>query len=84
MAKRAFGVRGMFEICSPCLQKQWKELSKEDQELSSEQSPPHPTKITTEKYNGNSIGLENKNQMEKTNSDLSNKVQDITDGNTER
>ncbi|XP_057253407.1 tyrosine-protein phosphatase non-receptor type 2 isoform X4 [Pezoporus wallicus] len=65
------------------IQKRWKELSKEDQEPSSEQSPPHPTKITTEKYNGNSIGLENKNQMEKTNSDLSNKVQDITDGNSE-
>ncbi|XP_061213397.1 tyrosine-protein phosphatase non-receptor type 2 isoform X5 [Neopsephotus bourkii] len=65
------------------IQKRWKELSKEDQEPSSEQSPPHPTRITTEKYNGNSIGLENKNQMEKTNSDLSNKVQDITDGNTE-
>ncbi|KAM4684987.1 tyrosine-protein phosphatase non-receptor type 2 isoform 4-T4 [Amazona ochrocephala] len=66
------------------IQKRWKELSKEDQEPSSEQSPPHPTKITTEKYNGNSIGLENKDQTEKTNSDLSNKVQDITDGNTER
>ncbi|KAM4684986.1 tyrosine-protein phosphatase non-receptor type 2 isoform 3-T3 [Amazona ochrocephala] len=65
------------------IQKRWKELSKEDQEPSSEQSPPHPTKITTEKYNGNSIGLENKDQTEKTNSDLSNKVQDITDGNTE-
>ncbi|XP_030325827.1 tyrosine-protein phosphatase non-receptor type 2 isoform X4 [Strigops habroptila] len=65
------------------IQKRWKELSKEDQAPSSEQSPPHATKITTEKYNGNSIGLENKNQMEKTNTDLSNKVQDITDGNTE-
>ncbi|NXF40519.1 PTN2 phosphatase, partial [Nyctibius bracteatus] len=73
----------MFEICSPCLQKRWKELSKEDQAPSSEQSPPHPTKITTEKYNGNSIALENKGQMEKINTDLSTKVQDIADGNIE-
>ncbi|KAM6374696.1 tyrosine-protein phosphatase non-receptor type 2 isoform 4-T5 [Alca torda] len=65
------------------IQKRWKELSKEDQAPSSEQSPPHPTKITTEKYNGNSIGLENKDQMEKINTDLSTKVQDITDGNIE-
>ncbi|NXR02321.1 PTN2 phosphatase, partial [Sagittarius serpentarius] len=65
------------------IQKRWKELSKEDQAPSSEQSPPHPTKITTEKYNGTSIGLENKDQMEKINTDLSNKVQDITDGNIE-
>ncbi|KAM6409961.1 tyrosine-protein phosphatase non-receptor type 2 isoform 3-T3 [Pluvialis apricaria] len=65
------------------IQKRWKELSKEDQAPSSEQSPPHPTKITTEKYNGNSIGLENKDQMEKINADLSTKVQDITDGNIE-
>ncbi|XP_074432684.1 tyrosine-protein phosphatase non-receptor type 2 isoform X4 [Larus michahellis] len=65
------------------IQKRWKELSKEDQAPSSEQSPPHPTKITTEKYNGNSIGLENKDQMEKINTDLSTKVQDITDGSIE-
>ncbi|XP_053791350.1 tyrosine-protein phosphatase non-receptor type 2 isoform X3 [Vidua chalybeata] len=65
------------------IQKRWKELSKEDQAPSSEQSPPHPTKITTEKYNGNSIGLENNDQMEKINTDLSTKVQDITDGNIE-
>ncbi|XP_071593216.1 tyrosine-protein phosphatase non-receptor type 2 isoform X4 [Heliangelus exortis] len=65
------------------IQKRWKELSKEDQAPSSEQSPPHPTKITTEKYNGNSIGLENKDQMEKNNTDLSTKVQDITDENIE-
>ncbi|KAM6103575.1 tyrosine-protein phosphatase non-receptor type 2 isoform 3-T3 [Theristicus caerulescens] len=65
------------------IQKRWKELSKEDQAPSSEQSPPHPTKITTEKYNGNSIGLENRDQMEKINTDLSPKVQDITDGNIE-
>ncbi|NXR17278.1 PTN2 phosphatase, partial [Cinclus mexicanus] len=65
------------------IQKRWKELSKEDQVPSSEQSPPHPTKITPEKYNGNSIVLENKDQMEKINTDLSTKVQDITDGNIE-
>ncbi|KAM4907886.1 tyrosine-protein phosphatase non-receptor type 2 isoform 4-T4 [Sylvia borin] len=65
------------------IQKRWKELSKEDQAPSSEQSPPHPAKITTEKYNGNSIGPENKDQMEKINTDLSTKVQDITDGNIE-
>ncbi|KAM9223240.1 tyrosine-protein phosphatase non-receptor type 2 isoform 4-T4 [Leptosomus discolor] len=65
------------------IQKRWKELSKEDQAPSSEQSPPHLTKITTEKYNGNSIGLENKDQMEKINTDLSTKVQDIMDGNIE-
>ncbi|KAM9303788.1 tyrosine-protein phosphatase non-receptor type 2 isoform 3-T3 [Morus bassanus] len=65
------------------INERWKELSKEDQAPSSEQSPPHPTKITTEKYNGNSIGLENKDQMEKINTELSTKVQDITDGNNE-
>ncbi|NXO47315.1 PTN2 phosphatase, partial [Aramus guarauna] len=65
------------------IQKRWKELSKEDQAPSSEQSPPHPTRITTEKYNGNSMGLENKDQMEKINTDLSTKVQDITDGSIE-
>lgn len=84
LARGPFNVRGMFEICSPCFQKRWKELSKEDQAPSSEQSPPHPTKVTTEKYNGNSIGLENKDQMEKINTDLSTKVQDITDGNIEK
>nr|XP_038029667.1 tyrosine-protein phosphatase non-receptor type 2 isoform X2 [Anas platyrhynchos] len=57
------------------IQKRWKELSKEDQAPSSEQSPPHPAKITTEKYNGNSIGLESKDQTEK-NTDLPSKVQD--------
>ncbi|XP_005486780.2 tyrosine-protein phosphatase non-receptor type 2 isoform X1 [Zonotrichia albicollis] len=65
------------------IQERWKELSKEDQAPSSEQSPPRPTKITTEKYNGNSIGLENNDQMEKINPDLSTKVQDIVDGNVE-
>ncbi|XP_065484287.1 tyrosine-protein phosphatase non-receptor type 2 isoform X1 [Caloenas nicobarica] len=65
------------------IQKRWKELSKEDQAPSSEQSPPHPTKIITEKYNGNSIGLESKDQMEKINTDMSTKVQDTTDGNIE-
>lgn len=83
-AKKAFSVRGMFEICSPFLQKRWKELSKEDQAPSSEQSPPHPTKIITEKYNGNSVGLENEDQMEKINTDMSTKVQNTTDGNIER
>ncbi|NXA47003.1 PTN2 phosphatase, partial [Nothocercus julius] len=65
------------------IQKRWKELSKEDQAPSSEQSPPHPTKIVTEKYNGNSIGLEKQDQVEKINADLPNKVQDITDGSIE-
>ncbi|XP_071660372.1 tyrosine-protein phosphatase non-receptor type 2 isoform X2 [Patagioenas fasciata] len=65
------------------IQKRWKELSKEDQAPSSEQSPPHPTKIITEKYNGNSISLENEDQMEKINTDMSTKVQNATDGNIE-
>ncbi|XP_054237937.1 tyrosine-protein phosphatase non-receptor type 2 isoform X2 [Indicator indicator] len=66
------------------IQKRWKELSKEDQAPSSEQSPSNPTKLTTEKYNGNSIGLENRDQMEKINTDLnSTKAQDLTDGNIE-
>ncbi|OXB76518.1 UNVERIFIED_CONTAM: hypothetical protein H355_004887 [Colinus virginianus] len=50
---------------------------------SSEQSPPHPAKITTEKYNGNSVGLESKDQMEKINTGLSTKVPDSVDGNIE-
>lgn len=74
----------MFETYSSCLQKRWKELSKEDQAPSSEQSPPHPAKITTEKYNGNSVGLESKDQMDKISTGLSTKVQDGTDGNVER
>ncbi|OXB66756.1 hypothetical protein ASZ78_003001 [Callipepla squamata] len=65
------------------IQKRWKELSKEDQAPSSEQSPPHPAKITTEKYNGNSVGLESKDQMEKINTGLSAKVPDSIDGNIE-
>uniref|UniRef100_A0A669P5Y4 Tyrosine-protein phosphatase non-receptor type n=2 Tax=Phasianus colchicus TaxID=9054 RepID=A0A669P5Y4_PHACC len=65
------------------IQKRWKELSKEDQAPSSEQSPPHPAKITTEKYNGNSVGLESKDQMDKISTGLSTKVQDGTDGNVE-
>uniref|UniRef100_A0A2H6NAM7 Tyrosine-protein phosphatase non-receptor type n=2 Tax=Micrurus carvalhoi TaxID=3147026 RepID=A0A2H6NAM7_9SAUR len=40
------------------MQYRWKELSKEDQAPSSECSPPHPTKLTAEKYNGNSMVLE--------------------------
>lgn len=67
------------------IQKRWKELSKEDQAPSSEHSPPYPTKIITEKYNGNSVGLEKQEQIgEKINTDLSTKVQDAVDGNTER
>ncbi|XP_019380524.1 PREDICTED: tyrosine-protein phosphatase non-receptor type 2 isoform X1 [Gavialis gangeticus] len=66
------------------IQKRWKELSKEDQAPSSEHSPPHPTKIITEKYNGNSVGIEKQEQIgEKINTDLSTKVQDAVDGNTE-
>ncbi|XP_051466006.1 tyrosine-protein phosphatase non-receptor type 2 isoform X3 [Apus apus] len=65
------------------IQKRWKELSKEDQAPTSEQSPPHPTKITMEKYNGNSIALESKDHMEKINADLSTKVQDIAGENIE-
>ncbi|XP_048795242.1 tyrosine-protein phosphatase non-receptor type 2 isoform X2 [Lagopus muta] len=65
------------------IQKRWKELSKEDQAPSSEQSPPHPAKITTEKYNGNSVGLESKDQVDKISTGLSTKVQDGTDGNVE-
>ncbi|XP_074843590.1 tyrosine-protein phosphatase non-receptor type 2 isoform X2 [Carettochelys insculpta] len=65
------------------IQKQWKELSKEDQAPSSEQSPPHPTR-TTENYNGNSVGLEKQEQIgEKINTELSSKVQDTMDGITE-
>ncbi|RMC15601.1 hypothetical protein DUI87_07803 [Hirundo rustica rustica] len=79
------GRSGTFSLVDTCLVlKRWKELSKEDQAPSSEQSPPHPTKMPTEKYNGNSIGLENKDQMEKINADLSTKVQDITDGSIEK
>uniref|UniRef100_A0A7M4ELV5 Tyrosine-protein phosphatase non-receptor type n=1 Tax=Crocodylus porosus TaxID=8502 RepID=A0A7M4ELV5_CROPO len=66
------------------IQKRWKELSKEDQAPSSEHSPPHPTKIITEKFNGNSVGIEKQEQIgEKINTDLSTKVQDAVDGNTE-
>ncbi|XP_050794793.1 tyrosine-protein phosphatase non-receptor type 2 isoform X1 [Gopherus flavomarginatus] len=66
------------------IQKRWKELSKEDQAPSSEQSPPHPTRINTEKYNGNSVGVEKQEQMgEKTNTELSIKVQDTMDGSIE-
>ncbi|NXI36748.1 PTN2 phosphatase, partial [Galbula dea] len=64
-------------------QKQCKELSKEDQGPGSEQSPSHPTKITPEKYNGSSIGLENKDKMEKINTEVSPDIRDTTDGNTE-
>ncbi|XP_037748820.1 tyrosine-protein phosphatase non-receptor type 2 isoform X3 [Chelonia mydas] len=66
------------------IQKRWKELSKEDQAPSSEQSPPHPTRVNTEKYNGNSVGLEKQEQIgEKINTELSTKVQDIMDGSIE-
>ncbi|XP_044861011.1 tyrosine-protein phosphatase non-receptor type 2 isoform X2 [Mauremys mutica] len=66
------------------IQKRWKELSKEDQAPCSEQSPPHPTRINTEKYNGNSVSIEKQEQMgEKTNTELSTKVQDTMDGSIE-
>ncbi|XP_030408571.1 tyrosine-protein phosphatase non-receptor type 2 isoform X4 [Gopherus evgoodei] len=66
------------------IQKRWKELSKEDQAPSSDQSPPHPTRINTEKYNGNSVGVEKQEQIgEKTNTELSIKVQDTMDGSIE-
>ncbi|XP_064909167.1 tyrosine-protein phosphatase non-receptor type 2 isoform X4 [Columba livia] len=78
------GRSGTFSLVDTCLVlKRWKELSKEDQAPSSEQSPPHPTKLITEKYNGNSVGLENEDQMEKINTDMSTKVQNTTDGNIE-
>ncbi|XP_075777119.1 tyrosine-protein phosphatase non-receptor type 2 isoform X2 [Pelodiscus sinensis] len=66
------------------IQKRWKELSKEDQAPRFEQSPPHLARTTTEKYNGNSVGLEDQEQMgEKINTELSTKVQDTMDGSTE-
>ncbi|XP_067404268.1 tyrosine-protein phosphatase non-receptor type 2 isoform X2 [Emydura macquarii macquarii] len=65
------------------IQERWKELSKEDQAPRSEQSPPHPTKVTTEKYNGNRVGLEKQEQIgEKINTEQSTKAQDAMDGST--
>uniref|UniRef100_A0A8D0H5Q1 Tyrosine-protein phosphatase non-receptor type n=1 Tax=Sphenodon punctatus TaxID=8508 RepID=A0A8D0H5Q1_SPHPU len=67
------------------IQKRWRELSKEDQAPSSEHSPPHPAKIYTEKYNGNSMGIGIHEQTgEKTNAELSTRVQDATEATTER
>ncbi|NXH22672.1 PTN2 phosphatase, partial [Bucco capensis] len=65
------------------IQKRWKELSKEDQAPSFEQSTPQPTKINTEKCNGNIIGLENKDEVEEINPALPTNIKDSTEGNTE-
>ncbi|XP_058878558.1 tyrosine-protein phosphatase non-receptor type 2 isoform X5 [Acipenser ruthenus] len=65
------------------LQKQWKELSKEDQEPVSYSAPSQPPKHTTEKFNGNSMPhLEEDDPEVKrmTTTHISSKVQD-NDGN---
>uniref|UniRef100_A0A8D0BD08 Tyrosine-protein phosphatase non-receptor type n=1 Tax=Salvator merianae TaxID=96440 RepID=A0A8D0BD08_SALMN len=66
------------------IQSRWKELSKEDQAPSSEFSPPHATKLTTEKYNGKNVELENQEQAEDLiNSDLCSTDQTTADANTD-
>ncbi|XP_033856575.1 tyrosine-protein phosphatase non-receptor type 2 isoform X3 [Acipenser ruthenus] len=65
------------------VQKQWKELSKEDQEPVSYSAPSQPPKHTTEKFNGNSMPhLEEDDPEVKrmTTTHISSKVQD-NDGN---
>ncbi|XP_061450908.1 tyrosine-protein phosphatase non-receptor type 2 isoform X1 [Rhineura floridana] len=66
------------------IQNQWKELSKEDQAPSSDRSPPCPTKLTTERYNGTNVGLENQEQAENIiNTDFSSSVQNTADASTD-
>ncbi|XP_058033011.1 tyrosine-protein phosphatase non-receptor type 2 isoform X3 [Ahaetulla prasina] len=63
------------------MQYRWKELSKEDQAPSSECSPPHPTKLTAEKYNGNSMVLE---EQEPGDVDLISPIQNDSDTNDDK
>nr|XP_060630999.1 tyrosine-protein phosphatase non-receptor type 2 isoform X1 [Anolis sagrei ordinatus] len=67
----------------PTIQNRWKILSKEDQAPSSGRSPPQATKITTEKFNGNSVGLEKQEQDEDINADLSSTLQNAADANAD-
>lgn len=63
------------------IQYRWKELSKEDQAPSSECSPPHPIKPTAEKYNGNSMVLE---EQEPGDVDLFSPIQNDSDTNDDK
>ena len=65
------------------IQNRWKILSKEDQAPNSERSPPQATKLTTEKYNGNSVRIENEEQAEQINTDLSSDVQNAADASAD-
>ncbi|XP_066481612.1 tyrosine-protein phosphatase non-receptor type 2 isoform X2 [Tiliqua scincoides] len=66
------------------IQNRWKELSKEDQAPSSERSPPNPTKLMTEKYNGNSVGIENQEQAEDIlDAELSSTIENTADANAD-
>ncbi|XP_042317861.1 tyrosine-protein phosphatase non-receptor type 2 isoform X6 [Sceloporus undulatus] len=67
----------------PTIQNRWKILSKEDQAPSSGHSPPQATKVTAEKYNGNSVGLDNQEQAENVNADLSSALQNNADANAD-
>ncbi|XP_054099924.1 tyrosine-protein phosphatase non-receptor type 2 isoform X11 [Callithrix jacchus] len=62
------------------IQKQWKELSKEDLSPAFDYSP---NKITTEKYNGNRIGLEEEKLTGDRCTGLSSKMQDTMEENSE-
>uniref|UniRef100_A0A671ENP9 Tyrosine-protein phosphatase non-receptor type n=1 Tax=Rhinolophus ferrumequinum TaxID=59479 RepID=A0A671ENP9_RHIFE len=63
------------------IQKQWKELSKEDLCPAFDHSP---NKIMTEKYNGNRIGLEEEKLTGDRYTGLSSKTQDTMEENSER
>uniref|UniRef100_A0A8D0SFH7 Tyrosine-protein phosphatase non-receptor type n=2 Tax=Sus scrofa TaxID=9823 RepID=A0A8D0SFH7_PIG len=63
------------------IQKRWKELSKEDVCPVFDHSP---TKIMTEKYNGNRIGLEEEKLTGDRCTGLSSKMQDAVEDNSER
>ncbi|KAF6089070.1 protein tyrosine phosphatase non-receptor type 2 [Phyllostomus discolor] len=63
------------------IQKQWKELSKEDLCPAFDHSP---TKIMNEKYNGNRIGLEEEKLTGDRYTGLSSRVQDTVEENNER
>ncbi|XP_058412743.1 tyrosine-protein phosphatase non-receptor type 2 isoform X4 [Diceros bicornis minor] len=62
------------------IQKRWKELSKEDLCPAFDHSP---TKIMTEKYNGNRIGLEEEKLAGDRYTELSSKMQDTMEENSE-
>ncbi|KAJ7338665.1 hypothetical protein JRQ81_012567 [Phrynocephalus forsythii] len=65
------------------IQNRWKILSKEDQAPNSERSPPQATKLTTEKYNGNSVRIENEEQAEQINTGLPSDVQNAADASAD-